>query len=436
MPLRSIPDVIGLAGRRSDAAECRILQGRYIRSICILVPDPRGLDHNFHDVTIVDMGDVPESSVSIPELSLLCQQWPPAVVSHMVWLQQELEGMRAEARSLRQASSAELVGESPRRTTRAKRRTRPVRVVETSVHDLPVLTLQDPSDGQGAVASVAPCVIGSSGIGPLSGLSIVVSANMVVPPWEDGLTISGGGGSNKLVVPELGVAPLEDLGTDLEDELPTPDGSPSTDAAQPEVGPAPRSIDLELARALLEVGVLPSMVTPSLDPVVEPAVTPALYPVPPIPVLAVADPVPVLVASPLQPVGGSPDLDQSRSHLVLPPDSGSEPIPSRISPSFRTDDISGRPSGMAPMDQYLPRDASVLSGESTNFPFLPAPLTPSQITEQLVPGSVEGSPTGEPVAATSLSMPDLSRQGPFDVHQDSLRPLHGRWTVCGAVNTA
>ena len=90
VPLRSIPDVIGLASRRSDAAECRILQGRDVRSVRVLVPDPRGLDQNFHDVTIGDMGDVPESSVSIPELSLLHQQWPPAVPSHMVWLQQEL----------------------------------------------------------------------------------------------------------------------------------------------------------------------------------------------------------------------------------------------------------------------------------------------------------------------------------------------------------
>ena len=74
VPLRSMLDVIGLAGRRSDAAECRILQGRDVRSVRVLVPDPRGLDQNFHDVTIVDMGDVPESSVSIPELSLLRQQ--------------------------------------------------------------------------------------------------------------------------------------------------------------------------------------------------------------------------------------------------------------------------------------------------------------------------------------------------------------------------
>ena len=98
MPLGSIPDVIGLTGRRSDAAECRIMQGRDVRSVCVLVPDPRGLDQNFHDVTIVDLGDVPESSVSIPELSLLRQQLAPAFLSHMVWLQQDLEGMRAKAK--------------------------------------------------------------------------------------------------------------------------------------------------------------------------------------------------------------------------------------------------------------------------------------------------------------------------------------------------
>ena len=34
----------------------------------------------------------------MPDLSLLRQQWPSAVLSHMVWLQQELEGMRVEAK--------------------------------------------------------------------------------------------------------------------------------------------------------------------------------------------------------------------------------------------------------------------------------------------------------------------------------------------------
>ena len=63
-----------------------------------LVPDSRGLERDFHDVTIVDMGDLPESSVSMDELSLLRRQWPPTVLRHMVWLQQDLDTMRAEAK--------------------------------------------------------------------------------------------------------------------------------------------------------------------------------------------------------------------------------------------------------------------------------------------------------------------------------------------------
>ena len=81
VPLRNVPDVIGLVGRRAGAAECRVLQGRDIRSVRVLVPDCRGVDQNFHDVTIMDMGEVPESSVFIQELSTLSQQWPPVVIS-------------------------------------------------------------------------------------------------------------------------------------------------------------------------------------------------------------------------------------------------------------------------------------------------------------------------------------------------------------------
>ena len=83
VPLESIPVVVGIVGRRLDATGSRILQGRDVRSIRVLVPDARALDQNFHDVTIVDMGDVPEASVSLPELSALREQWPPAVICHM-----------------------------------------------------------------------------------------------------------------------------------------------------------------------------------------------------------------------------------------------------------------------------------------------------------------------------------------------------------------
>ena len=77
---------------------CRILQGRDVRSVRALVPDSRGLERNVHDVTIVDMGDLPEVSVSMDELSLLRRQWPTTVLRHMVWLQRDQDTMRAEAR--------------------------------------------------------------------------------------------------------------------------------------------------------------------------------------------------------------------------------------------------------------------------------------------------------------------------------------------------
>ena len=49
-------------------------------------------------MTIVDMGELPESHVSLPELSDLMHKWPPAVINHMVWRQRELEEMRAAAK--------------------------------------------------------------------------------------------------------------------------------------------------------------------------------------------------------------------------------------------------------------------------------------------------------------------------------------------------
>ena len=98
VPLGSVPDVVGLFGRRPNAAASRILQGRDSRSIRFLVPDSRGVDQNFHDVTVVDMGVVPETKVSFTELSLPRDEWPQAIFKHMTWHQQQLELMRKEAK--------------------------------------------------------------------------------------------------------------------------------------------------------------------------------------------------------------------------------------------------------------------------------------------------------------------------------------------------
>ena len=44
----------------------------------VLIPDSRGLERNFHDVTIVDMGDLPEVSVSLDDFFFLSS--PPSMV--------------------------------------------------------------------------------------------------------------------------------------------------------------------------------------------------------------------------------------------------------------------------------------------------------------------------------------------------------------------
>ena len=121
-----------------------------------------------------------------------------------------------------------------------------------------------------------------------------------------------------------------DPGTDLEDELPTPVGSPSTDVSKPVPGSTSSGVYLELALALLELGVLPAM--------------------------AVVDSVPLGVASPARPAGGSPARDESLLCQVSPPDSVAEAV---LSPVLQSTDVDSPPSGLAAMDQYLSWSASL-----------------------------------------------------------------------------
>ena len=174
-----------------------------------------------------------------------------------------------------------------------------------------------------------------------------------------------------LICPELGVAPLVDPGTDIQDERPTP-----------------VSLDLELVRALLEVGVLPSMVTPIADPEVGSSMTPATYRVPPIPKLSLVDSVPLEVASPASPAGGSPARNESLLCQVSSPGSVAWAGLSPTSPVLWSAPNVSPPSNLAAMDQYLPWSASLPVGESADFPLLPAPLTPRRMVEEkVVPGS-------------------------------------------------
>ena len=56
------------------------------------------MERGFHDVTIIDMGDSLEPSLSLDDLSQLRLQWPVTVLQSMVWLQQDLDSMSAAAK--------------------------------------------------------------------------------------------------------------------------------------------------------------------------------------------------------------------------------------------------------------------------------------------------------------------------------------------------
>ena len=78
--LYTVPDVLGLTGRRPEVDVVRVLRGLDERSVRALIPDPRVLDRGFHGVTIVDMEDSAEPAVSEDDLSLLRLQWPVTVL--------------------------------------------------------------------------------------------------------------------------------------------------------------------------------------------------------------------------------------------------------------------------------------------------------------------------------------------------------------------
>ena len=84
--LDTVPDVLGLIGRRPEAAVFRVLQGRDARSVRALILDLRVLE------------DLAEPSVFQDKLSLLRLQWPVTVLRNMVWLKNELDAMHAAAK--------------------------------------------------------------------------------------------------------------------------------------------------------------------------------------------------------------------------------------------------------------------------------------------------------------------------------------------------
>ena len=146
---------------------------------------------------------------------------------------------------------------------------------------------------------------------------------------------------------------------------------------------------------------------------------PSAYPEPPVPVQLDASLDVGSRVSPLRVEVDGPILDLCPTYLISPAQSDYDPVTSLISPSLREDVDFLPPDSPATMDQYLLGDRDLLPGDAVDLPLLSLPLLSLPATDD-VPGSSVVSPAGEPVVVPSDMMPDLSREGPFDVHQDAL----------------
>ena len=171
------------------------------------------------------------------------------------------------------ASPPETVrGATPRSTRRSHRPFRPVRVMPEAVGELPILTIQDPTDMVGAsVVDCRPLVLPVSI--PLSALSPRTVENA---RGTSGFNSSPPEGQSIMDMDNRIVGFLwNDPGTDVEDELPTLASSPvqcTTPAVMTGESGGPQELrdnfDLDLAKVLLDISVMPTMVSPIEDLVV------------------------------------------------------------------------------------------------------------------------------------------------------------------------
>ena len=183
---------------------------------------------------------------------------------------------------------------TPTSVRRPHRLSRPKRLLPDSVAvSAPILTEQNPEELIGETVidcrpSLLPVSIPLSGLGRqmISGARDCVS---YIPSEETGQSIMNMD-TSEITINRIVGFPWNDGGTDVEDELPTPAVSPSQ-IVVPEIPPAGtddpfgrgESFDLELAKVICEVSVLPPLVKPLVEVVMSDCATVADYAPPAVP---------------------------------------------------------------------------------------------------------------------------------------------------------
>ena len=209
---------------------------------------------------------------------------------------------------------------------------------------------------------------------------------------------SGGGGGGdllRLICPELGVAPLLDPGTDLQDELPSPATSPVVIGHGVALLPAQVEEDVDLAQLLADFGTLPAIVTTVRDPQGEQVVPPAEYRAPD-----------VQVGSFVVPAG----LTVVPANVTQPPTGsvGCSPMPpTTLAVSPKEENLLFQAPAMSQVQPWVGPSSG---GEPAGSRLPAAPLTARPATVSHHDGELDA-------VRECVNVPDLSREGPFDIHQ-------------------
>ena len=216
--------------------------------------------------------------------------------------------------------------------------------------------------------------------------------------------VIGGASPERVAIPELGVAPPDDPGTDLEDEL-------------------------------LQISPLPTIVSPIPETDEALPVSPSVYPEPPVP--GQPDTAPTFESRfiPLREADERPTIDLFPSYMISPAQSYYDPATSPV--TLDIPDVSEclSPESPATMDRYLAEDGDLLLGDSSELPLLSLPLLPVPVADVLVPESTTTPSMGERFPVSSVVSPDLSREGPFDAGLTASGPLPTSWITYWVVST-
>ena len=190
----------------------------------------------------------------------------------------------------------------------------------------------------------------------------VASASLAAPPAEENMVI-GGASPERVAVPELGVAPPDDPGMDLKDEL-------------------------------LQISPLPTIVSPLPEPDETLPVSPSFYDqCSSLPVLGQPDPAPTFESRfiPLREADERPTIDLFPSYIISP--AQSYPVTSPVTLDIQDVSECLSPGSPATMDRYLAEDGDLL-GDLSELPLLSLPLLPIPVADVSVPESAVTPSTG------------------------------------------